>query len=193
MDNYKGQTIFLSVIGIATLLVAILGATFAWFSVAIQGSDKPEEVIVTSATLSTVVFNDGDQIKLENIMPGISLYDNFTKTFTISNRTANSSEEINYVIYLDVTENSLTTFADGYFAHSLTASASNNGVVVTPINDEVVPGVGKNKLGTGTLKGSETHTYTYSIHLKDTNGSQNIMHNNSFTGKLIVESSIAQD
>ena len=32
MGENKGQTIFLSVIGIATLLVAIIGATFAYFT-----------------------------------------------------------------------------------------------------------------------------------------------------------------
>ena len=32
MTENKGQTIFLSVIGIATLLVAIIGATFAYFT-----------------------------------------------------------------------------------------------------------------------------------------------------------------
>ena len=41
MENNKGQTIFLSVIGIATLLVAIVGATFAWFSTTISGNVLP--------------------------------------------------------------------------------------------------------------------------------------------------------
>ena len=33
MDDTKGQTIFLTIVGIATLLVAVVGATFAWFSI----------------------------------------------------------------------------------------------------------------------------------------------------------------
>ena len=37
MENNKGQTIFLSVIGIATLLVAIIGATFAYFTTTMSG------------------------------------------------------------------------------------------------------------------------------------------------------------
>lgn len=67
MDNNKGQTIFLSVIGIATLLVAIIGATFAWFSVTIQGNDNASSIIVTTATVGSVVFTDGNEINMTNI------------------------------------------------------------------------------------------------------------------------------
>lgn len=38
MGENKGQTIFLSVIGIATLLVAIIGATFAYFTTSMGGT-----------------------------------------------------------------------------------------------------------------------------------------------------------
>ncbi len=39
MGENKGQTIFLSVIGIAKLLVAIIGATFAYFTTTMGNKD----------------------------------------------------------------------------------------------------------------------------------------------------------
>lgn len=184
MDNNKGQTIFLSVIGIATLLVAIIGATFAWFSITIQGNDKASSIIVTTATLGSVVYTDGDEINMTNIRPENS--PQTTKTFTIVNTTSGATEKINYVIYLDVTANTLSDAADGFFVHSLSGTANNNGTVATAINEQVVPGVGENQLGTGTLNGTETHTYTYSIQFKESGSDQNAAQGKTFAGKLRV-------
>ena len=188
MDNNKGQTIFLSVIGIATLLVAIIGATFAWFIITIQGNDKASSIIVTTATVGNVVFTDGNEINMTNIRPETSPQS--TKTFTIVNTTSGATEKINYVIYLDVTANTLSAAADGAFVHSLTGTANNGGTVAEKITEAVVPAVGKNRLGSGTLNGTETHTYTYSIQFKETNTDQNAAQGKTFAGKLLVENAI---
>ena len=54
MGDNKGQTIFLSVIGIATLLVAIIGATFAYFATTMSG--EAANVGATTATVGGVSF-----------------------------------------------------------------------------------------------------------------------------------------
>lgn len=46
MENKKGSGIFLGVVGVATLIVAIIGATFAYFSIAVNGGT--EDVNVTA-------------------------------------------------------------------------------------------------------------------------------------------------
>ena len=59
MDNNRGQTIFLSVIGIATLLVAIIGATFAYFTTQVTGKGEGGNVDGTTAKISgtTLTFD----------------------------------------------------------------------------------------------------------------------------------------
>ena len=57
MENNRGQSIFLSVVGIATLLVAIVGATFAYFSLTVQGNNTASTISVTAATLGDVVLH----------------------------------------------------------------------------------------------------------------------------------------
>ena len=56
-NNNKRQTIFLSVVGIATLLVAIIGATFAWFTATAGGETK---TVVKTGTLSIEYVSSGE-------------------------------------------------------------------------------------------------------------------------------------
>lgn len=67
MAENKGQTIFLSVIGIATLLVAIIGATFAFFSTTmINGTN---EITVGTALVSNVTLSNS-MTGISDILPG---------------------------------------------------------------------------------------------------------------------------
>lgn len=40
MEDKRGQGIFLGIVGVATLVVAIIGATFAWFSASVTGDNE---------------------------------------------------------------------------------------------------------------------------------------------------------
>lgn len=115
MDNNKGQTIFLSVIGIATLLVAIIGATFAYFSLTVTGNEQASSIFVTTATLGQINFIDGTQIKWDNVMLEKDGTGNSeTKTFTVEN-TADTAltSDITYDVYMKVTENTISEYANG--------------------------------------------------------------------------------
>lgn len=65
MENKRGSEIFLGVVGVATLIVAIIGATFAFFSVSVKGDNNVEvESYKYSATLSVTRVDDADTKKL---------------------------------------------------------------------------------------------------------------------------------
>lgn len=182
MDNNKGQTIFLSVIGIATLLVAIVGATFAWFSISVSGNDKASSVIVTTATLGSVAFTDGDEINLTNIRPETSPQK--VKTFTVANTNKDATEDVKYKIELVVDTNTLTPAADGQFVNTLTGTTNGTGTVVN-VAESAVPEATK-ELGQGILKGYETHSYTYTIQFKENSADQNAAQGKAFGAKLQV-------
>lgn len=201
MDNNKGQTIFLSVIGIATLLVAIIGATFAWFSVNVTGNDKASSIIVTTAVLGSITFTDGSVIDLSNIRPEHS--PQASKTFTIANTQDNLSKAIEYYVTIDVQSNTLSPKVNNgtgnYFVHQLTGSACGSGStcgtnaalgVDTLINsgEVAVPStIGETQIGgTGKIVAVSTHTYTYKIQFKDSGSNQNQAQGTSFYGKLQV-------
>lgn len=186
MDNNKGQTIFLSVIGIATLLVAIVGATFAWFSISVSGNANASSIIVKTAKLGSVEFTDGNLIEMSNIRPETSPQD--VKTFTVANTDAAATESIEYKIGLVIDVNTLTDVADGAFVHSLSGTSdktSNVGTLATAITEQPVPTTSQ-IIGNGTLNGYEKHTYTYTIQFKETSKDQNAAQGAKFGAKIQV-------
>ena len=50
-ENNKGSMIILTIIGIATLLIAVIGATFAYFTVTVKYKTAPSQVEVKSNTM----------------------------------------------------------------------------------------------------------------------------------------------
>lgn len=70
MDREDKKGIFFGVIGVLTLIVAIIGASLAYFS--INASSKEDAVIVNAASVQ-IVYNDGQQIGIEgNLIPATS-------------------------------------------------------------------------------------------------------------------------
>ncbi len=67
-NNNRKHTILLTVIGVATLLVAIVGATFAYFTASVSGNASNDNVSVTTSTYGlTVAYQDGsNSISIQN-------------------------------------------------------------------------------------------------------------------------------
>ena len=181
MDDGKGQTIFLSIIGIATLLVAIIGATFAWFSITVTGNENPSDIVITSGTLGQVSFVDGTNIEIDNLMPG-----NYTtKTFTVSQTDTQATGKIAYNIVLNVKANTLTPNANHQFVHSLKSSGNTNGGTLATLTSSEVP-TKSVVIGSGVIEGYEVHTYEYTIGLNNINEDQNQAQGKQFSGYLSV-------
>ena len=180
MGNNKGQSVFLTVVGVATLLVAIVGATFAYFSITVAGNNTASSIQVTTANLGTsVTFTDGTNINVTNIYPGWYR----TKTFTVAK---SGTETLSYIVTLNVITNTLSAAAPTAFVYSLFGSSTNSGTLVSATN-VAVPGVGVNTIGTtGSLNGTDTHTYTFTIRFNEMSIEQNAAQNKAFAGVLQV-------
>ncbi len=181
MGEIKGQTIFLSIVGICTLLVAIVGATFAWFSITVTGNENPTDIIINSGTLGQVNFNDGTTIDIKSLMPGTFT----TKTFTVSQTDPSATGKISYNIVLNVKSNTLSPVSEGAFVHSLKSSGNNNGGTLASLSETLVP---ENSyiIGSGIIEGYESHRYEYTIGLKNLNINQNAAQGKTFSGYLSV-------
>jgi len=81
-ERKGGSAVLLTVIGIATLLVAIVGATFAYFTATVSG-DTGSSITIQTATLS-ISYNDGNALQVTGVQPGWTA----DKTITITNGTA---------------------------------------------------------------------------------------------------------
>lgn len=82
--SYRKNNILLVVIGIATLLVAIVSATFAYFTATITRTNETNSVIIKTATIE-ITYDNGDEVNVDTLMPGGTIPD---KVVSISNATA---------------------------------------------------------------------------------------------------------
>ena len=61
----KNNTILLTVIAIATLLVVVTGATFAYFAAVVRGNENASSIQITASREgTTLTFQGGDAITL---------------------------------------------------------------------------------------------------------------------------------
>ena len=185
MENNRGQSIFLSVVGLATLLVSIIGATFAYFTVQVTGNNQASSITVTTANVAGVTFTDGPAITVTNAYPGYTK----SKTFTVASTDGDASSQIQYVINLKTTTITLSNASQvtGETYYSLSGSASGSGTVATTVTKADLPKTATTtQIGTGTLKGNETHTYTFTIGITERGTQQDHLQGKSFVGILEV-------
>lgn len=71
MEN-NGRGIFYGVIGVATLIVAIIGATFAYFSASVTNDKDVKGATASGASLSMVVTKVSDEATSKNMIPMLS-------------------------------------------------------------------------------------------------------------------------
>ena len=167
--NSRGSIVLLTVIAIATLLVAIVGATFAYFTVTISGNDTATSILVKTATLG-ITYTDGQAIVAENIVPGQAIP---TRTFTIRNTsTIAMTYHVDWIeVINDRVDNSgaQVPFQDLVFTvvgtiteqrTNLSDPAGTPQSITTPTN---VPTTSGRMLSNMTIAPGETHSFTLTL------------------------------
>jgi hypothetical protein len=132
MKEGRNNTILLTVIGIATLLVAVAGATFAYFSAQSKYQDANSTLTITAGSGGSMKFESG-LIDLKNIYPREAAW--VTKGFSITNTSVNTTAaDIKYKLSLVST----TDFSSDALTYEF-AEAGTSGVCINPkiVNNEI--------------------------------------------------------
>lgn len=165
-NNNKGNLVLLTILSVATLLVAVVGATFAYFNVSMNGKDSETTIEVTNGTLSTE-YVDNSTFNFNGGVAGTLIA---SKTFTINGLITGSSN-LNYQVDLKIDNN---TYTDGQLVYAVRSSNdSNNGTVIPNNEDRVSIPTGTNTVivGKGLFAGpiptGAVHTYTIDIYVMD--------------------------
>ncbi len=169
MTENKGQTIFLSVIGIATLLVAIIGATFAYFTTSMGGTQGT--VKATTAKIGAASFT-AQSVSGTAVLPG---WTSEAKTVTVT--LGPSDYDVKYTCTLDMTANPLTDL-------TLTVAGTN---AQTTVNGKLKPGATKTVIASGTLAKSateQTASMTYTLDFPETGADQNAQQGATIAGTV---------
>lgn len=202
MSEGKNNTVMLTIIGIATLLIAVVGATFAYFSATLTGTNNEKEYTVRSATVGTE-FNGGADITATGIYPKEEAWG--TKTFSIKT-TSTKGVSTKYRIALVIDDNDTTadtTISDGAghikrfqanaLSYTLTASEANaatEGIMPTATETQIADPSQDIVFGEATIYGNDavevTQTYTLSMFFKDTGTDQNANQGAQFKAHISI-------
>lgn len=199
----NGNTVLLTVIGVATLLVALVGATFAYFSATITNNAKESVIITTAAPIGLEYL--GETLSLPNAVPG----DTKDGTFTVENPSTSKVSQT-YDLDLIVDANGFST---AYQANNgraqesgdaallaeqlvLTISGESNGTNTpsvlksgkfnmtngtTPLTDEQGKIVDDQLIAPG-----EKHTYSINVNFKELNIPQDANQGQSFQAHIEI-------
>lgn len=143
-ENNRGSMIILTVIGIATLLIAVMGATFAYFTATIEYKSTPTTVVVQSSTM-IVEFDSVNELDYTGAIPGrpetdYDLFKDNKLRFTLTSHP-NLVSETTYDVYLVIDksefvknpENPSATdelvYVTSQYDRTVTEQARNNGSI----------------------------------------------------------------
>ena len=169
MTENKGQTIFLSVIGIATLLVAIIGATFAYFTTSMGGTQGT--VKATTAKIGAASFT-AQSVSGTAVLPGQT-----SEAKTVTVELEPSDYDVKYTCTLNMTENPLTDL-------TLTVAGTN---AQTTVNGKLKTGATNTVIASGTLAKSatkQTATMTYTLSFPETGADQGTQQGKTIAGTV---------
>ena len=136
MEREDKRGIFFGVIGVLTLIVAIIGASLAYFSISARSR---ENALTVQAATVKIVYEDGDQLNVTNIIP--STQEIALRTFTRANPATDTENK--YRTCVD--DKGYTTC--GYYDFTLTNGGPTTmevtaKVIPTPLKTEVKEGEG---------------------------------------------------
>lgn len=193
----RKNVIFLTVVAIATLLVAVVGATFAYFSTQVQSNvtNEGNKVDVGTAKLDSlpmIVFDvTGNKIDMTNAVPG----DSKESSFTILN---NSELDLSYNIsWKDVVstfnvadedyEGTAPTTQADELKYTVSCTATIEGSTPVSKPDITAPLADGPIASNLVVKAKDTATCKITVNFVETNENQNYNQGRSFTGTINVD------
>ena len=164
----KSNSILLTVIGIATLLVVVVGATFAYFAATATGDSNASSILITAGQGGSIVVEGGEAITLTGIYPkgtGDTVTDAWaTQKFKVTYpKTTDAADQLqNIEIKLNVVKNN---FKAGYLKVILRKVAVTNFTVGTNYAESLmaVPTSGDTTILTGTRQQNAATTIEYTL------------------------------
>lgn len=185
----KKNTILLTIISFATLIIAICGATFAYFTAKVRNDTTNKEIVIKSAQIGTVNFITTNEIRLENAYPGAT---SNKLEFSISSDDDDASSDVKYNLnWSDILNDFVNKNDLVYTLTAVSDKSENPGIMISDKSDFTAP-ESDTLIGNGTLKPGETHSYSLIVTFKETGGDQNVDQGKTFIGKIqasLVDSS----
>ena len=191
MKNSKTIRIILGVMLTTFIFLSIVGYSYAYFSLEIEGTGK--YVIMSTADLR-LIYKDDTELKLVDAMPG----DSVSKVITVSNvGTKNATYSLywgnlintiqNFELHVTLECKSYINYGESNQTESGTCDKIYRAV---PISNTVTTGNIKKNIS---IEPGITQEYTVTIKFDNKNYSQDDNINKTFTGKIGIEEYVAPE
>ncbi len=166
------KTIIISIIAVVLFIIAISAASFAYYTANIEKTGEGNTDFNFKTAQISTSFDDGDEIHIENMIPG----DSFSKTFSLGN----SGSDMEYKIVINELVNEFESYQD------ITYVLKENDVV---IKDGTFPKEeANNELSEKrTLKNGENKRYTITITYNNTNDDQSPDMGKTISGIIYIK------
>ena len=166
-NKNKQNTLLLTVIAVATLLVAVIGATFAYFTANVSNSNT-STVQVTGAELTISYEGTSAAINATGKEPSLTTIG--TKTFTLTGKNTTTDMSMPYLLYLVVGKNEFVLdnakYANGTSLSYVLTSSTGAGAIPSSVEGSTTTyGAIPTTLSVDTTAGTyvkDSNTITYS-------------------------------
>lgn len=105
----KGSNLIITIIGVVTLLIAVIGTTFAYFSITIKNNPSNENKENKPINLGYIEFQNGKNLNYSNKMLDIlnenEEFNNKIIFSIVSSNNIPEMEKTEYNVYFNITEN----------------------------------------------------------------------------------------
>ena len=167
---------------IISVLILLIGVSFAYFSLEITGNDTAKYNTITTGALK-LTFTDTNVLTLDNALPG----DSATKTISVKNT---GTIDTSYNIVWQELTNTITN--DELVIEATCKRLNSSNTEEGTCESISQKAVSSNKLKSNiAIEPGITHEYTLKLTFIDTGSVQNYNKNKTFEGKLgITESSV---
>ena len=161
-ENRKGTGVFYAVVGVATLVVAIIGATFAYFSASATNDTDLKGTTASGASLAIAITKVSDEATAKNMIPMLStdLQKGQVYKVTVTNGSADIGINVKGTM-------NLTSTAKNMKWQVLTDAKTVNADATT-----VAQGTAGTIVDNQALTASGTHDFYLVIWLDETNAAQ---------------------
>ena len=163
---------------IISVLILLIGVSFAYFSLEITGNDTAKYNTITTGDLK-LTFTDTNALTLDNALPG----DSATKTISVKNT---GTIDTSYNIVWQELTNTITNDELVIEATCKRLNTSNTEEGTCESISQKVVSSNKLKLNIP-IEAGITHEYTLKLTFIDTGSTQNYNKNKSFNGKIGLE------
>lgn len=192
-ERKNGNTVLLTIIGVATLLVALVGATFAYFTATADNS-KNQSVVIKAGRAVQLTYSTQKQLTISNAKPGDPAS---TGKFIVKN--GDTQNNYTYDLDLVIASNTFNQLdGTGQLLLKFTTSTSGgtggakptlaNFAADTDITNTSTYGTGKKikLVNDQRIVKNETHTYDSTLTFVETNSTQNSNQGKTFQAHIDI-------